>query len=125
MLVTVHLRAEGPVGQQRRPLPSPRPTPCQARAAHRNPEAARGGGPTARQNTKTQFFPWQAAHKAVLAVSEEGTEAAAATATQLSTRSKDSSSRSICFNRPFLMLIVHQASGSLLFLGKVEDPMTF
>lgn len=69
--------------------------------------------------------PRQAAHKAVLNVREEGTEAAAATATKLTVRSQDGASRSICFNRSFLLLIVGKASGTVLFLGKVENPMKF
>lgn len=98
--------------------------PQAGRVQHTSPEAARGCPPS-RHNTQTQFLPWQAAHKAVLAVSEEGTQATAATATQLSTRAKDSASRTVCFNRPFLTLIVHKATGALLFLGKVENPTTF
>ncbi|XP_054571413.1 serpin A9 [Eptesicus fuscus] len=64
-------------------------------------------------------------HQAVVDVSEEGTKAAAATATQLTARSKDGSSRTICFNRPFLMLILSRASQTTLFLGKVRDPTQF
>ncbi|KAM5339366.1 serpin A9-like [Glossophaga mutica] len=67
----------------------------------------------------------KAAHKAVLDVREEGTEAAAATATKLTARSEDGASRSICFNRSFLLLIVNKATGTVLFLGKVENPTKF
>ncbi|KAM5242689.1 serpin A9 [Hipposideros larvatus] len=68
----------------------------------------------------------KAAHKAVLDVSEEGTEATAATATKLTTKSKDGSAHSIiCFNRPFLLLIFNKATGTVLFLGKVENPTKF
>ena len=70
-------------------------------------------------------FPWQAAHKAVLDVREEGTEAAAATATKLTVKSNDGVSQSICFNRSFLLLIVNKATGIVLFLGKVENPTEF
>lgn len=68
------------------------------------------------------FFPLQFAHKAVLNISEEGTEAAAATATKLTLRSKDSSSRSVLFNRSFLLLVIDRATETMLFLGKVENP---
>lgn len=68
------------------------------------------------------FFLLQFAHKAVLNISEEGTEAAAATATKLTLRSKDSSSRSILFNRSFLLLVIDRATETMLFLGKVENP---
>ncbi|XP_045433163.1 serpin A9-like [Pipistrellus kuhlii] len=65
------------------------------------------------------------AHQAVVEVSEAGTKAAAATATQLTTRSKDSSPRTVCFNRPFLLLIASRAAQTTLFLGKVQDPTRF
>ncbi|XP_045679555.1 serpin A9 [Phyllostomus hastatus] len=64
----------------------------------------------------------KATHKAVLNIREEGTEAAAATATKLTVRSQDGASHSVCFNRSFLLLIVSKASGTVLFLGKVENP---
>ncbi|KAL1790445.1 serpin A9, partial [Sigmodon hispidus] len=73
--------------------------------------------------TKTHFLQVsKVAHKAVLDVSEEGTEAAAATATKLIVRSKDSPSSVISFNQPFLMLLLEKSTESLLFLGKVENP---
>lgn len=71
------------------------------------------------------FFSWQAAHKAVLDISEDGTTAAAATATKLAIRSKDSSSHSICFNRSFLLLTISRATETGLFLGKAGDPTKF
>lgn len=70
------------------------------------------------------FFPWQAAHKAVLDIREEGTEASAATTTKLVVRSKDGPSYSvICFNRSFLLLIINKAAETIIFLGKVENPI--
>ncbi|XP_045417403.1 serpin A9-like isoform X1 [Lemur catta] len=65
----------------------------------------------------------KATHKAVLDVSEEGTEAVAATATKLVVRSKDGPSHpTVSFDRAFLMLIMDEATESILFLGKVENP---
>ncbi|XP_073923019.1 serpin A9 [Castor canadensis] len=65
----------------------------------------------------------KAAHKAVLAVSEEGTEAVAATATNIILRSKDGpSSPIICFNSTFLVMIIDKHIESMLFLGKVQNP---
>ncbi|KAM8783302.1 serpin A11 [Rhynchonycteris naso] len=73
--------------------------------------------------TKRDFLQVsKAAHKAVLDISEEGTEAAAATATKLTIRSNDGSPHTICFNRSFLLLIVDRATETMLFLGKVENP---
>ncbi|XP_058423891.1 serpin A9-like [Diceros bicornis minor] len=68
----------------------------------------------------------KATHKAVLDISEEGTEAAAATASKFIVRSKDGPSQSIiCFNRPFLMQIIRRSTETTLFLGKVENPTEF
>lgn len=67
-------------------------------------------------------FPRQVTHQAVVDVSEAGTKAAAATATKLTARSKDGPSHTVCFNRPFLLLILSSATQTTLFLGKVEDP---
>ncbi|KAM7159614.1 serpin A9 [Molossus nigricans] len=76
--------------------------------------------------TKKDFLQVsKAAHKAVLDISEDGTTAAAATATKLTIRSKDSPSPAICFNRSFLLLIINKATETILFLGKVEDPTKF
>ncbi|XP_039110479.1 serpin A9 isoform X2 [Hyaena hyaena] len=74
--------------------------------------------------TKTGFLQLsKAAHKAVLDVSEEGTEAAAATATKLIVRSKDGPSHMVIrFNRSFLLLLINKATKAILFLGKVENP---
>ena len=69
----------------------------------------------------------QVTHKAVMAVDEEGAEAAAATSIQLTpgphpdldpTPSPDSE-----FSRPFLVLTFHTETGSLLFLGKIVNPL--
>lgn len=68
------------------------------------------------------FSHSQAAHKAVLDVSEEGTEAAAATTTKLIVRSRDTPSSTIAFNEPFLILLLDKNTESILFLGKVENP---
>ncbi|XP_072819754.1 serpin A9 isoform X4 [Vicugna pacos] len=68
----------------------------------------------------------KAAHKAVLDISEEGTQAAAATATKFIVRSKDGPPDStICFNRPFLLLITDKITETILFLGKVGNPTNF
>uniref|UniRef100_G1SZQ0 Serpin family A member 9 n=1 Tax=Oryctolagus cuniculus TaxID=9986 RepID=G1SZQ0_RABIT len=64
----------------------------------------------------------KATHKAVLDVSEEGTEAVAATSTKLTVRSKDGPSYVFLLDRPFLMAIISKATDAILFLGKVENP---
>lgn len=62
-------------------------------------------------------------HKAVMEVSEEGTEAAAATAAIMMTRSMPIMPiPELIFDRPFLMLVLHTKTMTPLFLSKVDDP---
>jgi serine protease inhibitor len=57
--------------------------------------------------------------KTFVDVNEEGTEAAAATAVEIS---RVSGPPSITFDRPFIVAIRERLTGTLLFLGKVGDP---
>ena len=59
------------------------------------------------------------AHRACFEVNEEGTTATAATATHSRTKSMPPSFRA---DHPFLFLIRHNRSGSILFLGRVVNP---
>jgi len=60
-------------------------------------------------------------HQAMIDVNEQGSEAAAATAVVMD-------AKSLSFNpifqadHPFMFAILHQATGSLLFMGRVTDP---
>jgi len=54
-------------------------------------------------------------------VNEAGTEAAAATATGFTTTAALLPAE-IRFTRPYLFLVRHDVTGTLLFLGRVEDP---
>lgn len=65
-------------------------------------------------------------HKAFLEVNEQGTEAAAATAAVMALRSSPIQPPAILFraDRPFLVLLRHHPGGSLLFWGRVTDPLT-
>jgi len=62
-------------------------------------------------------------HKTFVAVDEAGTEAAAATVVMMS-RGGRPPAATVEFkaDRPFLFAIRHQATGSVLFLGRVEQP---
>jgi serpin B len=62
-------------------------------------------------------------HKAFVEVNEEGTEAAAATAV---VASRESIQETLSFNanRPFVFVIRDNASGSVLFMGRVSNPET-
>lgn len=57
-------------------------------------------------------------HRAVIEVGEEGTEAAAATATHMAT----SAPPSFQVNRPFLFYIVEATTNAILFQGRIVDP---
>ncbi len=63
-------------------------------------------------------------HKGFVKVDEQGTEAAAATEMAIRTgaRAEDTLPRQLRVDRPFLFLIRDDASGLVLFLGRVSDP---
>ncbi len=61
-------------------------------------------------------------HKAFVAVDEAGTEAAAATAVLISRTALPILDVELTLDRPFIFLIRDQASGSILFLGRVVGP---
>jgi serpin B len=61
-------------------------------------------------------------HRAVIEVTEEGTEAAAATAVTMMTTSMPSHIEPFVVDRPFLFYIVDQATGAILFQGRISDP---
>ncbi len=60
-------------------------------------------------------------HQAFVAVDEQGTEAAAATAVTM-TRTADQRPGSVTIDHPFLFLIRDRVTGSILFMGRVMDP---
>nr|XP_020754802.1 LOW QUALITY PROTEIN: serpin A3-6-like [Odocoileus virginianus texanus] len=62
----------------------------------------------------------QVVHSAVLDVDEEGTEGAAATGVELSSRSTFMTI--VRFDRPFLIAIILKDTQSIIFLGKVTNP---
>ena len=73
-------------------------------------------------NGKKDLFISAVAHKAFVAVDEEGTEAAAATSVRIQV--KGAADKPVVFraDRPFLFLIRDGETGSILFLGRVADP---
>lgn len=62
-------------------------------------------------------------HKAFVEVDEQGTEAAAATGVAMSVRSAPMKPAVFRADHPFLFLIRDHASGTILFLGRIVDPM--
>ena len=61
-------------------------------------------------------------HKAFIEVSEEGTTAAAATAATMIRKSALERDKIFRADRPFLFVLKDNASGTILFMGKVERP---
>lgn len=64
-----------------------------------------------------------ALHKAFVDVNEEGTEAAAATAVVMNTKSMPMPPAVFCADHPFVFLIRDKSTGSILFLGRVANPL--
>jgi serpin B len=62
-------------------------------------------------------------HKAFVSVDEEGTEAAAATAVVMSITSMPESPIELTVDRPFLFLIREHETGTVLFMGRVVNPL--
>jgi serpin B len=61
-------------------------------------------------------------HKAFVAVDEEGTEAAAATAVMVGTTSMPVIDVQLTIDRPFIFIIRDTQTGSILFMGQVVNP---
>ena len=61
-------------------------------------------------------------HKAFIAVDEEGTEAAAATAVVIEYKSFDPDAPVFTVNRPFIFLIRDKQTGTILFMGRILNP---
>jgi serpin B len=61
-------------------------------------------------------------HRAVIDVTEEGTEAAAATAITMMTSSAPAHVEPFVVDRPFLFYIADDATGAILFEGRISDP---
>jgi len=75
-----------------------------------------------RMDGTTSLYISSALHKAFVDVNEEGTEAAAATAVVIGATSAPGQSYTITLDHPFLFLIRDNATGTLLFVGRMADP---
>jgi serpin B len=75
-----------------------------------------------RMDGTTSLYISSALHKAFVDVNEKGTEAAAATAVAIGLTSAPGQSYTITLDRPFLFLIRDNATGTLLFVGRMADP---
>ncbi len=68
------------------------------------------------------LFISEVVHDAFVAVDEEGTEAAAATAVIMPTSAKPQEPVQVTVDRPFVFLIRDVRTGTVLFVGRVLDP---
>jgi serine protease inhibitor len=71
---------------------------------------------------RRNVFISSAAQKTFVAVNEEGTEAAAATAMVLSDTAAPAPPVPFIVDRPFLFLIREESRGTVLFIGRIVDP---
>jgi serpin B len=86
-------------------------------------KAAFGGGADfSGMSEKGKFKVSDVLHKAFVEVNEEGTEAAAATAVGMMATSMPIRPTEFVADRPFLFLIRDNASGAVIFLGRLSDP---
>jgi len=71
-----------------------------------------------------ELFISKVVHKAYIDVNEEGTEAAAATAVIMARTTVNGDDSRVVFdaNHPFLYLIRHKETGTILFMGEVNSP---
>jgi len=70
----------------------------------------------------TLLYIGAAIHKAVVEVNEEGTEAAAATGIVMRAKAIPALPVTFRADHPFIFLIRHNETGSILFMGRVVDP---
>ena len=78
-----------------------------------------GSSPTA---ANERLYVSDVIHEAYIAVDEEGTEAAAATAVVMRTASAPLEIVDLRIDRPFIFALRDVETGALLFLGRVTDP---
>ena len=68
---------------------------------------------------KDGLFISRARHKAFIEVNEKGTEAAAATVVVITW---ESAAPEITLNKPFVYLIRENHTGTILFMGRMDNP---
>ncbi|HJZ78848.1 MAG TPA: serpin family protein [Pyrinomonadaceae bacterium] len=72
---------------------------------------------------KKDLFISAAVHKAYVDVNEQGTEAAAASGVGMTVASSPPPPKEFRADHPFLFVIRHKGSDSLLFMGRVQNPL--
>jgi len=87
-----------------------------------DPQRADFSGMTSRPPREAPLAINEVIHRAVIDVTEEGTEAAAATAITMMTTSMPKNVEPFVVDRPFLFYIGDEATGAILFQGRISDP---
>ena len=88
------------------------------------PIAFTGGADFSGMNGSQDLFIQGVLHKAFVAVDEEGTEAAAATAVIVGLTAAPPSELNVTIDRPFIFVIRDIETKTILFAGRVLDPST-
>jgi serpin B len=84
-----------------------------------NPDLADFSGMTGQRD----LYISDVVHKAFVAVDEFGTEAAAATGVVVGTTSMPLDPATVVLDRPFIFLIRDIATGAVIFIGRVMNPL--
>jgi len=79
-------------------------------------------GMTGRPSAQVPLAIGEIFHRAVIDVTEAGTEAAAATAIAMVTASMPTHLEPFVVDRPFLFYITDETTGAILFEGRISDP---
>jgi serpin B len=87
-----------------------------------DPKRADFSGMTRREPREAPLAISDVIHRAVIDVTEEGTEAAAATAITMMTTSMPAHVEPFVVDRPFLFYIADATTGAVLFEGRISDP---
>jgi serine protease inhibitor len=90
-----------------------------------DPKTADFSGMTGRPPSEVPMHIGQIVHRAIIDVMEDGTEAAAATAVAMLARvggATPAKPEVFRVDRPFLFYIVDDATGAILFQGRIVDP---
>jgi serpin B len=82
----------------------------------------RGNADFSGMTAENDLFISDVTHKAFVAVDEEGTEAAAATAVIMEAVSAIMYDVTLTIDRPFIFIIRDKPSGQILFIGRVLNP---
>lgn len=85
-----------------------------------DPMSADFSGIAAPEAGSPDLYVEDTVHQAHVEIDEFGTQAAAATAVVVATRSVP---QMVTFDQPFVFLIRDRLTGSILFMGRVEDPL--